>query len=100
MNLDLLSKDEKQIGAILRGIRKSKMGTKAFSKISKMSETQILDIELARRNYTVGNLLKYTNALSLDVSNLVCPSCESNNCSVIQIPINKCADCGIEWQDI
>jgi len=28
---------------------------------------------------------------------VVCPLCESNNCDTIQIPMNRCIDCGVEW---
>jgi len=36
-----------------------------------------------------------------DVDNSVCPACESDNCCIIKIPIllNRCNDCGVEWQD-
>lgn len=30
---------------------------------------------------------------------LNCPSCESDNCSIIHIPINRCHDCGVEWHN-
>lgn len=56
----------KQIGLLLRKLRNErKIGTKALSQLTGMSETQILDIELNRRNYTIDNFLKYIQELDL-----------------------------------
>ena len=33
-----------------------------------------------------------------DVIKSVCPSCESGNCCEIKLPMNRCNDCGVEWQ--
>lgn len=32
------------------------------------------------------------------VDETVCPSCESGNCSITYTPVNRCNDCGVEWQ--
>ena len=28
----------------------------------------------------------------------ICPSCESGDCTIIRIPMNRCNECGVEWQ--
>ncbi len=66
MNEEILKEARKQIGLLLRNLRNErKIGTKALSLLTRMSETQILDIELNRRNYTIYNFLKYIQALDL-----------------------------------
>lgn len=66
MSEEVLSEARRQIGVLLRNIRTSQnMGTKALSMLTGMSETQILDIELNRRNYSINNFLKVIQALDL-----------------------------------
>lgn len=66
MNEEILKEARKQIGLLLRNLRSErKIGTKALSQITGMSETQILDIELNRRSYGIDNFLKYIHALDL-----------------------------------
>ena len=33
-----------------------------------------------------------------EITNAVCPSCESENCVLIAVPRNRCKDCGVEWE--
>jgi len=66
INEEVLKEARKQIGLLLRNLRTDrKIGTKTLSQATGMSETQILDIELNRRNYTIDNFLKYIQALDM-----------------------------------
>lgn len=63
---EILIEARKQIGLLLRNLRtERKIGTKKLSEMTGMSETQILDIEMNRRNYTIDNFLKYIQALDM-----------------------------------
>ena len=63
---EVLTEARRQIGLLLRNLRNErKIGTKKLSEMTGMSETQILDIELNRRNYTIDNFLKYIQALDM-----------------------------------
>jgi transcriptional regulator with XRE-family HTH domain len=64
INPEVLKEARRQIGLLFRNLRKErKIGTKTLSQMTGMTETQILDIELNRRNYTIDNFLKYIQAL-------------------------------------
>ena len=66
INEEVLKEARHQIGLLLRNLRNErKIGTKKLSEITGMTETQILDIELNRRNYGMDNFLKYIQALDL-----------------------------------
>jgi transcriptional regulator with XRE-family HTH domain len=56
------------IGSQLRATRKIiKIGTKKASIFSGLTENQILDMELNRRNYTIDSLLKYISVLNIEI---------------------------------
>jgi transcriptional regulator with XRE-family HTH domain len=64
INPEVLTEACRQIGFLFRNLRKERnIGTKTMSQMTGMTETQILDIELNRRNYTINNFLKYVQAL-------------------------------------
>ncbi len=66
INQEVLTEARKQIGLLLRNLRtERKIGTKKLSEMTGMTETQILDIELNRRNFSIDNFLKYIQALDM-----------------------------------
>jgi transcriptional regulator with XRE-family HTH domain len=66
INPEVLKEARNQIGKLLRNLRtERKIGTKTLSEMTGMNETQILDIELNRRNYGIDNFLKYIQALDM-----------------------------------
>jgi transcriptional regulator with XRE-family HTH domain len=66
LNKAILIEKRADIGIYLRKLRlERKIGTKKLSLSIGMSETQVLDIEFNRRNYTIDNFLKYIQALNM-----------------------------------
>ncbi|MBN2744511.1 MAG: helix-turn-helix transcriptional regulator [Marinilabiliaceae bacterium] len=66
INQEVLTEARRQIGLLLRNLRNGeKIGTKKLSKMTGLTETQILDIELNRRNYTIDSFLKVIQALDM-----------------------------------
>lgn len=66
MKTETLLEDRLQIGLLFRQFRKRRnYGTRTMGQMTGMTEVQILDIEFSRRNYTLGNFLKYLKALDL-----------------------------------
>ncbi len=64
MKQEVLFEARRQIGLLLRKLRNErKIGTKSMCQKTGLSETQILDIELNRKNYTIDSFLKYIQAL-------------------------------------
>jgi hypothetical protein len=66
MKKEVLSEARHQVGFLFRQFRKRRnFGTKTMARMTNMTEVQILDIELSRRNYTIGNFMKYVKSLDL-----------------------------------
>jgi len=56
----------KQIGLHFRKLRTDRqIGTKTLSEKSGLTEAQIIDMELNRRNYTIDSLLRYIHAMDM-----------------------------------
>jgi hypothetical protein len=59
-------------------------------------------IQFSKANNVIDSrcpLEDYDDRVVKTASNMVvCPSCDSDNCSIVNIPLNRCNDCGTEWQ--
>ena len=66
INPKVLNEARKQIGLHFRKLRNDrKIGTKTLSEKSGLTEAQIIDMELNRRNYTIDSFLRYIQAMDM-----------------------------------
>ena len=97
---DTLEQQEKQLREA-REFQKQKgeslIITKAIENLTKVIAELMYAIYILRR--ASAKTSDESSALPIpDVIKSVCPSCESGNCCEIKLPMNRCNDCGVEWQ--